>query len=148
MSLAEDREAAYKLIEKIPITARLMRRTLTTIALLATGVLIIACAPAAMSTSAPLPTTATLAPPKTALEIPTARAPVSGDRAMGEQLWPQNPCSGRHGANAGGIGPRLAGTVLSFDQVLMQVRQGGGRMPAFSESQISDTEVQHIHAWL
>jgi hypothetical protein len=64
-------------------------------------------------------------------------------------LWPQKPCTNCHGAQAqGGIGPRLAGTSLGFDQVLQIVRGGRGRMPAFDEGQVSDLELRHIHAWL
>ena len=48
----------------------------------------------------------------------------------------------------GGIGPKLAGTGLSFEQVLLRVRAGKGSMPAFTEEQISDLELQHIYAWL
>ena len=54
-----------------------------------------------------------------------------------------------HGATAqGNTGPKLAGTGLSFDQVLLQVRTGKGAMPAFSTERVSDLEVQHIYAWL
>jgi hypothetical protein len=68
---------------------------------------------------------------------------------MGRQVWQQKPCIGCHGAQAqGDIGPRLAGTGLSFDQVLLRVRTGKAPMPAFSEEQVSDLELQHIYAWL
>jgi hypothetical protein len=54
-----------------------------------------------------------------------------------------------HGASAeGSIGPKLSGTGLSFDQVLLTVRGGKSSMPAFSTEQISDLELQHIYAWL
>jgi len=54
-----------------------------------------------------------------------------------------------HGAQAqGDIGPKLAGTGLSFEQVLLRVRAGAGVMPAFSAEQISDLELQQIYAWL
>jgi mono/diheme cytochrome c family protein len=75
--------------------------------------------------------------------------PATPDPAVGQQIWAEKPCSGCHGANAGGgVGPRLAGTGLSFDQVLLQVRTGAPPMPAFSESQVSDLEVRHIYSWL
>ncbi len=83
---------------------------------------------------------------------PTATQPApltEPDPAVGQQLWAEKPCSGCHGANAeGNIGPRLAGTALSFDEVLLQVRTGAAPMPAFSEEEASDLEVQHIYAWL
>jgi mono/diheme cytochrome c family protein len=111
-------------------------------------------APRPMATQPATPTpqpTATPAPTSTPepTATPMPMLPLTPDPAIGQQLWQQKPCSGCHGANAeGGIGPRLAGTGLSYDQVLLQVRQGGGPMPAFSESQISDQELRQIHAWL
>jgi hypothetical protein len=64
-------------------------------------------------------------------------------------VWGQKPCLNCHGANAeGGSGPKLAGTGLSYDQVLLTVRTGKAPMPAFAEDQISDLELQHIYAWL
>jgi mono/diheme cytochrome c family protein len=82
---------------------------------------------------------------------PTSEAalPTEPDPAVGEQLWVQKPCSGCHGAQAqGNIGPRLAGTVLEFDEVLLRVRAGKAAMPAFTEEEVSDLELQHIYAWL
>jgi mono/diheme cytochrome c family protein len=75
--------------------------------------------------------------------------PDEPDPAVGQQLWQEKPCIGCHGAEAeGDIGPKLAGTVLEFDEVLLRVRAGKAPMPAFSEEQISDLELQHIFAWL
>lgn len=75
--------------------------------------------------------------------------PATPDPAVGQQIWAETPCSGCHGVSAeGGAGPRLAGTGLSFDQVLLMVRTGAPPMPAYSESEVSDLEVQHIYAWL
>jgi mono/diheme cytochrome c family protein len=93
-------------------------------------------APTAEPTSEPEPTA-------------TPELPAEPDPVVGQQLWAQKPCSGCHGAQAeGGIGPRLAGTALSFDEVLLQVRTGAAPMPAFAEEEISDLEVKHIFAWL
>jgi mono/diheme cytochrome c family protein len=101
--------------------------------------------------------TATPAPADTPLptdtpqptDTPTPSLPSPPDPAVGQQLWLQKPCIGCHGVNAeGGIGPKLAGTGLSFDQVLLQVRTGAAPMPAFSEGEISDVELEHIYAWL
>jgi len=80
---------------------------------------------------------------------PTPALPQTPDPAVGLQLWQQKPCLGCHGASAeGNIGPRLAGTGLSFDQVLLQVRTGAPPMPAYSDTEVSDLELQHIVAWL
>ena len=84
-------------------------------------------------------------PPPT--EEPTL--PTEPDPAVGQQIWAQKPCIGCHGPNAeGNIGPKLAGTALEFDEVLLKVRTGAAPMPAFTEEEISDLEVQHILAWL
>jgi mono/diheme cytochrome c family protein len=75
--------------------------------------------------------------------------PAEPDPAVGQQLWAQKPCVGCHGPNAeGNIGPKLAGTVLEFDEVLLKVRTGAAPMPAFTEEEVSDLEVQHIFTWL
>ena len=72
-----------------------------------------------------------------------------GDPAVGASLWPTLPCMGCHGDQAqGGFGPRLAGTGLSYEAVLLQVRSGGGGMPAFDSLRVSDEQVRHMHAWL
>lgn len=84
-------------------------------------------------------------------ETPTPIAGLSAkpDSALGQQIWMIKPCVGCHGLQAEGkVGPGLASTELSFDQVLLKVRTGAGSMPAFSEEQVSDLELQHIYAWL
>jgi mono/diheme cytochrome c family protein len=102
--------------------------------------------PSPQPTASPSPApTATPSPAPS----PTPSLPSEPDPAVGQQLWAQKPCAGCHGSNAeGGIGPRLAGTGLTFDQVLLQVRQGAPPMPAFTAAEISDLEVEHIVAWL
>jgi mono/diheme cytochrome c family protein len=107
--------------------------------------------PAEQPTQAPAPTevpAATAAPPPT--EPPAATLAPAGDAAAGRQTWATKPCIGCHGANAeGAIGPKLAGTSLSLDQVVQTVRNGkGGQMPQFSTSVISDKELADIYAWL
>jgi predicted ferric reductase/mono/diheme cytochrome c family protein len=84
-------------------------------------------------------------------ETPTSIAELSAkpDPALGQRVWMIKPCVGCHGLQAEGkVGPRLAATELSFDQVLLKVRTGGGPMPAFTKEQVSDLELQHIYAWL
>ena len=74
----------------------------------------------------------------------------SGDEvAQGAAIWAQKPCQGCHGDKGqGGAGPKLAGTTLSFDQVKKQVRTPRGVMLAFSESQVSDADLQSMYTWL
>ena len=104
--------------------------------------------PAPTPTPTPTPTplpTATSTPAPT----PTPPLPAVPDAAVGQQVWGQQPCLGCHGASAeGGIGPKLAGTGLTYDQVLLKVRTGAAPMPAYSAEQISDLALQHIFAWL
>jgi mono/diheme cytochrome c family protein len=108
-------------------------------------------APVEQPTQAPAPTeaaAATTAPQPT--EAPTAAAAPAGDAAAGKLAWATKPCVGCHGPNAeGGIGPNLAGTALTLEQVQQTVRNGkaGTAMMAFSESQISDKELADIYAW-
>ncbi|MGD9316920.1 MAG: c-type cytochrome, partial [Anaerolineae bacterium] len=91
------------------------------------------------------PTAEPTSPPATETPAP----PAEPDPAAGQQLWAEKPCIGCHGANAeGNIGPKLAGTALELDEVLLKVRTGAAPMPAFTEEEVSDLEVQHIFAWL
>jgi mono/diheme cytochrome c family protein len=139
------------------------RRVWMATILLTAALLIASCGstpqPTSMSTVAEPtqpPTQAPTQPPtETATQPPeptaTATPPptVKPDPALGQKLWVQKPCSGCHGLTAEGvIGPKLAGTSLSFNQVLLRVRSGKGIMPASSETDISDQELQHIYAWL
>lgn len=58
-------------------------------------------------------------------------------------------CIACHGSNAEGkIGPKIAGTGLTFAEVLHQVRQPRGQMPPFPASTVSDAQVQQIYSWL
>jgi mono/diheme cytochrome c family protein len=106
---------------------------------------------ASVATEAATPTAAlqpTTAPEAT--QPPAAAAP-AGDATAGKQTWATKPCVGCHGANAeGGVGPKLAGTTLTWDQLLSTVRNGrpGTAMMAFSAAQISDKELADIYAWL
>ena len=80
---------------------------------------------------------------------PETMLPQEPDPAVGAQLWPETPCIRCHGALAeGDFGPKLAGTVLEFDEVLLRVRAGKGAMPAFGEGEVSDLELRHLYAWL
>lgn len=93
-------------------------------------------AAAAATTSSPPATTApaTTAPATTApaTTAPATTAPAAGDVAAGETFFAAT-CTGCHmnnGKDAGGIGPKLAGTGLDAATVRNQVINGGGPMPA------------------
>jgi mono/diheme cytochrome c family protein len=123
-------------------------RNMAILAMLFLGLLTIAaaCGPAAQATPPMMSPTTTLVG-----ETPIAGTslPATPEPAVGRQIWAEKGCSGCHGAEAqGNVGPRLAGTGLTFDQVLLVVRTGKGVMPAYSQSSISDLEVRHVYAWL
>lgn len=116
--------------------------------------------PTAAATTAPSPTasavqagaTAQASPtPSAAAATPTAgtSAATGGGAAAGRQLFVAKGCVACHGDNAEGkIGPKIAGTGLTFAEVLHQVRQPRGQMPPFSAQQVSDAEVQQIYTYL
>ena len=101
------------------------------------------------STDTPIPT-ATPTPLPTDTPQPTATPlPAQPSASVGAALWPNLECSDCHGARAeGDFGPKLAGTGLSLEAVLLRVRTGKGRMPAFSPDEVSDLEIRHVYAWL
>lgn len=79
----------------------------------------------------------------------SAASSAAGNVAAGRALFVSNGCIACHGDNAEGkIGPKIAGTGLSFAEVLHQVRQPRGQMPPFSAQQVSDAQVQQIYAYL
>jgi cytochrome c551/c552 len=71
------------------------------------------------------------------------------DAQKGLDVVNKNGCVGCHGGAqlTGGIGPKLAGTSLTQDQFLAKVRSGGGRMPPFAASQVSDADVASVYAY-
>jgi mono/diheme cytochrome c family protein len=78
-----------------------------------------------------------------------ASAPAGTAAQAGRALFVSNGCSACHGDQAqGNIGPPIAGTGLTFAEVLHQVRQPKGQMPPFSPQQVSDAQVQQIYAYL
>jgi mono/diheme cytochrome c family protein len=58
-------------------------------------------------------------------------------------------CVACHGAlGEGGFGPRIAGTSLSFDAVLQQIRQPRDVMVAFTAEELSDAGARDIYTYL
>jgi mono/diheme cytochrome c family protein len=80
---------------------------------------------------------------------PEVNAQATGDPARGLQVMQANNCLGCHGGPqlTGNIGPRLAGTSLTYEQFLAKVRSGGGRMPPYPASAVSDEDVRNVHAY-
>lgn len=106
----------------------------------------------ATTTSSPPATTApaTTAPATTApaTTAPATTAPsAAGDPAAGETFFAAT-CTGCHmnnGRDAGGIGPKLAGTGLDAPTVRNQVINGGGPMPA---GLASGTDLDNVVAYV
>ena len=72
-----------------------------------------------------------------------------GDAAAGENVFSEN-CAGCHGQDGGGgTGPALTGNEEASDaeQVLKQIREGGGGMPPF-EGQLQDEEIANVAAYV
>jgi mono/diheme cytochrome c family protein len=68
---------------------------------------------------------------------------------LGQESWTQAGCGGCHGAKGeGGSAPGLTGGGISYDEFQRVVRGGAEGMPAYSTSQISDADLQHLYDWL
>jgi cytochrome c553 len=80
-------------------------------------------------------------------------ASAQGNAAAGKAYWDRVApravdCRNCHGVSGeGGFGPDLAGRGLNAAQVLRAARQPWGIMPAFVESQLSDSEAADLAAW-
>jgi len=83
--------------------------------------------------------------------LPLAQGPASsGNPQAGKTLWegPATQCRNCHGTNGeGAFGPDLAGRKLTVAQFSRAVRQPWGIMPAFVESQVSDSEIANLVAY-
>ncbi len=72
---------------------------------------------------------------------------LSGAAAEGYEIYRQVGCAACHGEQGeGGIGPALAGHTP--EQVRKQVRNPVGDMPAFSQEQLSDEDLEKIVAFV
>ena len=90
------------------------------------------------------PSTDEAAPP-----TDTEDGTVSADPARGQELFFANGCNICHGdTGEGGIGPTLASTSFTLEQVIPQYRTPRGAMPAFPADRVPDDDVEHILAWL
>ncbi|MEW6612817.1 MAG: c-type cytochrome [Pseudomonadota bacterium] len=67
--------------------------------------------------------------------------------ARGQQVFMQH-CQQCHPGGAGGLGPALNDKPLPGFMIRLQVRNGLGAMPAFSERQIAPAELDDLIAYL
>ena len=80
---------------------------------------------------------------------PQAPAAPAGDAARGAQLFLNNGCAVCHGDQGQGlIGPTIAQTRFTIEQVLSQYRKPRLLMPPFPEALVPDADVADIYAWL
>jgi mono/diheme cytochrome c family protein len=80
----------------------------------------------------------------------SASPPAKG-AAQGRQLFLSRGCSQCHGTRGEGgnaAGPRLAPMPIPLETFRVLVRKPQGRMPAYTELVMSDTEIADIHAYL
>ncbi len=105
----------------------------------------------ACSRDVPEPVPAALVEPEVDLPepVPGPDVVVIASEDEGEVAWQAHNCSACHGHRGqGGVGPQLAGRVPELSDVLAQVRAGAAPMPSYGRSELSDSLVGGIHAWL
>ncbi len=72
-----------------------------------------------------------------------------GDPVQGKVLFVDRGCSACHGDQAqGNIGPRLAGTTLSFGAVIQQLRQPRGVMQRYLPADQSDADECNVYIYV
>lgn len=104
----------------------------------------------------PEPTSTPVPPEPTSTPVPAeteAQAPMEAEAheevvEEGQALFAEKGCAACHGPEAEGteIGPALPGHTA--EQILRQVRDPLGKMPPFTEEQISDAELEKIVAYI
>jgi cytochrome c6 len=81
----------------------------------------------------------------------TETTAAQGDAAAGEQVFASAGCGGCHtlseAGSSGTVGPNLDGANLTFDEVVTQVQNGGGAMPAFSGT-LSEQQIRDVAAFV
>jgi mono/diheme cytochrome c family protein len=89
-------------------------------------------------------------------DLPTATFPSEAvsnlaepDLARGQQVYLDKQCVTCHSASAeGGIGPKLAGAPMPFDQFLNKIRTALPPKPAFNETELTTQDAYNIYGWL
>ncbi len=87
--------------------------------------------------------------PADLVEPEPVAAELLGDPETGRDLFFANGCHACHGESGEGlIGPTVASTGLTLDQVIEQYRSPRAIMPAFQADQLPDGDVADIFSWL
>jgi mono/diheme cytochrome c family protein len=80
----------------------------------------------------------------------TPAAPAAGDPTAGKGVFTSN-CGGCHtladAGTAGAVGPNLDDLAPDVPQVVSQVTNGGGSMPAFADK-LSEQQIQDVAAYV
>lgn len=71
----------------------------------------------------------------------------STDVALGETAYQTN-CSDCHPGGGRGRGPRISDAALSPERMRRQIREGSGRMPAFTTQDLDATQLEALLAYL
>lgn len=72
-----------------------------------------------------------------------------GDPARGKMLYVERGCSACHGDHAqGDVGPKLAGTTLSFEAVIHQLREPRGVMQRYLPADQSDADECDVYLYV
>ena len=75
----------------------------------------------------------------------------TGDAANGEMVFASAGCGGCHtfeaAGSSGSVGPNLDESSASFDEVVEQVTNGCGAMPAFGD-ELSEQEIRDVAAFV
>ena len=75
----------------------------------------------------------------------------TGDAAKGEEVFASAGCGGCHtfeaAGSTGSVGPNLDDLAPSFDEVVTQVTNGGGAMPAFGDD-LTEQEINDVAAFV
>lgn len=71
------------------------------------------------------------------------------DASRGREVYDRLECASCHRQDAsGGMGPRLAGTTLSIDEMRDQLRDPPRMMPTFGPDRLSDDEIADLYTFL
>jgi mono/diheme cytochrome c family protein len=73
--------------------------------------------------------------------------PLNDQELAGQRVFMRD-CNGCHPQGDGGLGPALNDKPVPAAAIKLQVRQGLGAMPAFSEQEISSDELDALSAFM
>ena len=75
------------------------------------------------------------------------QAVLNQEQLAGQRVY-MRECNGCHPQGAGGLGPALNDKPVPVAAIKLQVRQGLGAMPSFSEAEISSQELDALVSFM